>query len=104
MHQRFIFFGRSLVFFSVTLRGGGSSLQTTDLLHLLLLGPAIITNWICVQKFPRSEQMKLGNNLKRDISKHKLFLNVFAYEHVRYLKGDQSVAVANTDIRQDYQP
>ena len=48
--------------------------------------------------------MKLGNNLKRDISKHKLFLNVFAYEHVRYLKGDQSVAVANTDIRQDYQP
>ena len=69
MFQCFTFFGRSLVFFSVILRGGGSSLQTTDLLQLSLLGPAIITNWICVQSFPESEQTKSACHISEKWSK-----------------------------------
>ena len=40
--------------------------------------------------------MKLESNSKRD--KHNLFLNTFAYQHVTYLTGDQSVSMANADM------
>ena len=46
--------------------------------------------------------MKLETNSK--IDQHKLFVKKrFACKHVAYLKGDQSVAMANADILYDYQ-
>ena len=55
-----------------------------------------MTDWICVQSFPKSDHMKLESNSKRD--KHNLFVDTFAYQHVTYLTGDQSVSMANADM------